>query len=181
MKLETLNSATVIQISDLPRLDPITLMVQDLGPGQGRVIVECYGEAWSAFWGSMPAGFTTLDFIKSMDCCYLRSKLSRPKQTMAQGAYLDRIVDAIYSSLRENETPRPDQKAREECISIIEAMFPADCEEYPDVAAIGCDLLDQARAACPGGRTWRDESLEVLRIYADLCVERDNHPQLRKA
>lgn len=101
MNVETLTPAHVIQITDHPGLDPITLIIQDFRPGVGRVVVECYGEAWAAFWGGMPGGKSVLEFLASMDPGYLHSKLSRPNQTRKVDAYLIRIVDAICIAVRQ--------------------------------------------------------------------------------
>jgi hypothetical protein len=103
MKVEPLNPASVTYISDLGGigLDPITVITQDFAPGQGRVIVECYGMCWAAFWGSMPEGKSVIEFMASMDEYYLRSKLTRPKQTKADTEYLGRICSAIHFALRQ--------------------------------------------------------------------------------
>lgn len=103
MKIESLAPAIAFQIADLGslRLDPITVIAQDFGPGEGRVFVECYGMAWVAYWGSMPEGKTTVEFLASMDEYYLRNKLTRPKQTKADSEYLGRICSAIHFAFRQ--------------------------------------------------------------------------------
>ena len=101
MRIETQNPANVIQISDVEKLglDPITVITQDFEPGCGRVIVECYGMAWAAYWGSMPDHRTVIKFMASMDSTYLMNKLSRPNQTRKDDLYLGRIVAAIVNAL----------------------------------------------------------------------------------
>ena len=44
---------TALRIKDIPHLDPIRVLLEDHGNGAGKVIVECFGKAWSAFWGGM--------------------------------------------------------------------------------------------------------------------------------
>jgi len=109
LKSETLNPANVIQLSDMGSigLDSIRIITQDLGPGEGRVIVECYGMAWAAYFGSMPSGKSILEFLASMDEYYLRNKLTRPKQTKADTEYLGRIASAVHFALR-NPVPEPE-------------------------------------------------------------------------
>lgn len=68
MKVET-SQITKLLISDLMgqphKLDPITVILEDTGhrviqmdgksytTRQGKIIVECYGKSWSAYWGGM--------------------------------------------------------------------------------------------------------------------------------
>lgn len=59
---------------------------------------------------------------------------------------------------------------RQEAIEYIEMLFPADCE-YPDTAAIGQKLLQQAKEETAG---WRTEPTEVLVRYAELCIQKEN-------
>ncbi|MEA1606122.1 hypothetical protein [Pseudomonas spirodelae] len=65
MKTET-TQITKLLITDLMdephKLDQVTVIVEDLGvraeveqhkTRQGKIILECYGSSWSAYWGSM--------------------------------------------------------------------------------------------------------------------------------
>lgn len=64
MKIET-KQVTRLLISDLMRepfkLDPVTVYLEDLGlqedtdriSRRGKIIIECYGKLWSAYWGAM--------------------------------------------------------------------------------------------------------------------------------
>lgn len=58
---------------------------------------------------------------------------------------------------------------REDAISIIEALYPAD-STYPENSQVGQELLAQAKREVHG---WRTEPTEVLIRYADLCVQRE--------
>ena len=57
---------------------------------------------------------------------------------------------------------------REKAIQVIESLYPADAP-YPDTAAIGQELLEQAKMEVTG---WRTEPDEVLIRNAQLCVGR---------
>lgn len=35
------------------RLDPVTAIMEDFGPGKGKIIIECFGKSWSAGWPAM--------------------------------------------------------------------------------------------------------------------------------
>lgn len=40
-------------LTDLDRLDPVTVYVTNYQPGQGKMVVECFGDAWAVYWGAM--------------------------------------------------------------------------------------------------------------------------------
>lgn len=56
---------------------------------------------------------------------------------------------------------------REQAIQAINALYPAD-SQYAEYAAIGRELLAQAKQEVAG---WRTECTEVLIRYAQLCRE----------
>ena len=57
---------------------------------------------------------------------------------------------------------------REQAIQAINALYPTD-SQYAEYAAIGRELLAQAKQEVAG---WRTERTEVLIRYAQLCRER---------
>ena len=59
---------------------------------------------------------------------------------------------------------------REYAIEVINSLYPPDCE-FPDTAAIGQELLEQARNEVQG---WRTEPTEVLIRFAELCIQKEN-------
>lgn len=64
-----------ITISEIPCLDPIRVALEDMGPGQGRINIECYGTSWACYWGGM-GDQTIAEFFSSCDQYYLANKLS---------------------------------------------------------------------------------------------------------
>jgi hypothetical protein len=91
-------------IHDAKALDPITVVMQDLAPGRGRLIVECFGSAWSAGWGAMAAP-TTMDFVRGCSPDYLGDKLMPTTDrtpSKRERAYVHRIATALYFALRES-------------------------------------------------------------------------------
>lgn len=74
MQIEGINGR-ILRFSDVPCLDPITVILQDFEPGRGKIIIECFGEAWSAYWGGM--GTVCIDdFILREDVHYLAKNLA---------------------------------------------------------------------------------------------------------
>lgn len=104
MKIEVNRDTTSISvwtISEAPALDPITLFFQGLGKSQGRLIVECYGRAWSAFWSAMGEK-TIVEFVRGLDASYLAGCLAPTgtKPTVKDQAYLLRVCKAVVEAVR---------------------------------------------------------------------------------
>lgn len=85
-------------ITDAPKLDEITVFLEDLRPGAGRITVECYGRAWSAAWGGLGKR-TIRQFIEQADVSYLSGKLEIPRMSKSDIAYLQRITEAVISAV----------------------------------------------------------------------------------
>lgn len=66
-----------ILITQIPNLDPISVFLEDYGSekGRGKVTIECFGDAWSHFWGSI-GNKTIGEFFCSCDNHYLREKFA---------------------------------------------------------------------------------------------------------
>lgn len=99
MKTEP-TSVVALRISDAPALDPILVLMQDIGPGQGRLIIECYSVAWATYWGGM-GDRSVKEFVRSCDSDYIANRMWPPKQrrTKADYAYLMHIVDAVKAAI----------------------------------------------------------------------------------
>ncbi len=75
-----------------PALDPVTVVMQDFGGGSGRFIVECYGEAWSAWWGAM-GNDDLRGFVTTCSADYVANRLwnsNVPGKQTRRRAYLSR-------------------------------------------------------------------------------------------
>lgn len=88
---------TKLVITGAEALDPITVILEDLGSRtypregeadhisrQGKVIIECYGESWSGYWGGM-GNRTVAQFITDESVEYVVGCLAR-------GSVIDRHV-----------------------------------------------------------------------------------------
>lgn len=80
-------------------LDPITALLYDLNPGEGRVILECYGEALAGYWHAM-GPHNIRSFISMADPDYLAGKMIPPDATKRRIAYLRRVVSAFQTAIR---------------------------------------------------------------------------------
>lgn len=103
MRIENAERVKVFTIFDAPKLDPITVMLQDVAPGCGRLVVECYGSAWSGYWGAM-GDRDLIGFLLGCDHSYIAGKMHSNDRKMkkVEEVYLNRIVEAVHSALRSN-------------------------------------------------------------------------------
>lgn len=81
-------------------IDPITVVLRDFG-STGQIIVECYGSAWSAWFGAI--GSRTLrQFLAGCDEHYLGGKLATStvrRTTKAEEDYVRDIARAVIAAL----------------------------------------------------------------------------------
>lgn len=91
------------------RLDPVTVFVEQLGESKSRITVQCYAQAWTAYWGSH-GDCTVEEFITSCHAEYVADNLSwgwnglllKATQKL-QREYLIRIVQAIQQHFKEKQ------------------------------------------------------------------------------
>lgn len=101
MRVENYPAAKVFTIFDAPRLDPITVIIQDVAAGKGRLTVECFGSAWSAFWGSI-GKVSLIEFLAQSNPGYIADKMHPMgrRMTKREAAYLQRIIDIVHTVLK---------------------------------------------------------------------------------
>lgn len=74
MKVEQSNVVR-LQLTELKRLDPVTVFLEEFGPGRGRITIECFGQAWSSFWPAM--GCSLPEFFIDCNNDYLAKNLAQ--------------------------------------------------------------------------------------------------------
>jgi len=100
MKVER-SPARVLRISEVTGLDTITVLLEDVKPGHGRFVIECWGKSWSAYWGAM--GSRSLkDFILQAPAEYVEDCLLNCDSSRN---YLFRIMQAVRDALRQEAPP----------------------------------------------------------------------------
>jgi hypothetical protein len=67
---------TKLMITGAPSLDPITVYAEDIAPRKGKIIIECYGQSWSAYWGGM-GDDTIAEFFCGASQDYIANCMSR--------------------------------------------------------------------------------------------------------
>ena len=91
-------------LTDLKALDPVTFIAEDLGNERGKLTIDCYGEAWTAYWGAMGCD-SVAEFINDCDVHYLAGRLSTINSTVVDydairskvGVSVDQDSIAYYS------------------------------------------------------------------------------------
>jgi len=84
----------LLEIPKQPGLDPIRAIFLDHEPGKGTLIVQCYNEAWTCYFGAM--GKRTLrEFVASVDRGYLGGAMRCGNPT-----YRERVANAVILSCR---------------------------------------------------------------------------------
>lgn len=106
MRVEAIK-VEALTIFDAPTLDPVTVILQDVARNHGRLIIECYGKAWSAYWGAM--GERSLrEFVCGCHADYIANRLIEGgfKHRSKKDQYVLRIVVAVQEALR-SSSPTP--------------------------------------------------------------------------
>lgn len=100
MAAQQLAAATAracVDLMEIPAqdgLDPIRVIFCDHEPGKGTLIVQCYSQAWTCYFGGM--GKDTLrEFVASVDRHYLSGALR-----IKGAAYGQRIANAVILACR---------------------------------------------------------------------------------
>lgn len=96
--------ATVFEVKGIDGIDPVRVVIIDYELGSGRIMFDCYGMAWSCYWGAM-ADRTMAQFFEQASTGYLVGKLFCYERNMSKKSrvheekYLTRIVDSIKQAL----------------------------------------------------------------------------------
>lgn len=102
-----------MRITELDRLDPVEVLVDDYEPGKGKITITCYGKAWTASWFAM-SGQTISQFFRRCGNDYLIGYLSPQLEQQIDGDNDDNITFVkreIIKLLRANEITK--EEARE--------------------------------------------------------------------
>lgn len=79
LKIER-STVTKLVITGAPRLDPITVFLEDLARCKGKITVSCWGKSWTAYWAGMWDGLSIGQFFCELNTSYIIGKFD---QTMS--------------------------------------------------------------------------------------------------
>lgn len=72
---------TKLTLTNLDRLDPVSVFIEDITEGKGQITIICYGKAWTFYAGSI-GSLTMAQFVNSCDEDYLVGKMSDIEPTI---------------------------------------------------------------------------------------------------
>lgn len=131
MKIEKMD-VLAFTISDLERLDPVRVMIENYESGKGRITITCYGKAWTGAWFAM-GGDSVQEFIKRVSNEYLIGYFSPslPKTVDDDNeANLEFVKGQIIKLRRDREIDSEDARGMWD-----------EAEGAEDVKASCCDYL----------------------------------------
>ena len=112
MKIEK-SEVTKLTLTELKNLDLVNVFLEDYEHGKGKITIECYGKAWSAYWGGM-GDRTISKFFCSANNGYIIGKLDgRLRDVIYESyedevgtpnhhyVYLSRIITAVKEAIKE--------------------------------------------------------------------------------
>lgn len=121
-----------LEISEVQNLDPIRVMLEDIGPGQGRINIECWGKSWASFWGGMGKD-TIAEFFTSCDEHYLAGKLSNiPADVYTPDGLKDKLKQEVMDERKKRCISR--REARKKFNAIVELDLPETEEQLWGIA-----------------------------------------------
>lgn len=65
-----------LNISQLENLDPISVYLEDFGPGRGKITITCFDASWTNYWGAMGENYDIARFFSKASEDYLANKLT---------------------------------------------------------------------------------------------------------
>lgn len=97
------SSITKYFITDLEnyRLDPITVICEDIEPKKGKIIIECYGESWSGYWGSISEN-SIAEFFCNCNESYIADKISGINSYLSDYEQIPTLAKTEICQLRRN-------------------------------------------------------------------------------
>lgn len=158
------SQVTKVTITGADGLDPIHLFLEDLHPGAGRVVLSCYDQAWTSYWGGMGSQ-TIAEFLGTREVPYLAGRLVGGAQT--QEADIPRLVAELRADIRKGRrSGRYDGEEAREHWEAVEAL--ENLEDSPDASSAlwaHHTLLSELR----GEEWWRNVPERGTKDYRYLC------------
>tara|TARA_R100000541_G_C1897352_1_gene83929 strand:- start:3415 stop:4038 length:624 start_codon:yes stop_codon:yes gene_type:complete len=87
-----------ILVEDIPRLDPVTILVNNLGEGRAEVTIKCYDKSWTAYWGSM--GGSVEEFFSRVNVGYLVNCFDRGIRSESDEKDTDAMREVFVKKIR---------------------------------------------------------------------------------
>lgn len=86
-------------ITDVPNLDPISVMVEEYEVGQAKIIIQCWDRSWNVYFGSM--GGNLKEFFTRTNVQYLTDKFSTEIERKCMGLDYHAMQQEFIKKVRE--------------------------------------------------------------------------------
>lgn len=107
MTTVTNTQVRMMTIDGVPGLDPIRVVFQNIAPGKGRVIIACFADAWSAYWGAMGEKYSVERFFVGQGADYLKDSLIEGRSERLgyyQQKHLMKVITEVQRALHKELT-----------------------------------------------------------------------------
>lgn len=74
VKRSTVEKIRIEGVERSHSLDPVEVIIENYGEGAGKILISCWGESWTGYWGSM--GGTLEEFFQRVSNDYLIDKMA---------------------------------------------------------------------------------------------------------
>ncbi len=68
------STVVAIKLTNIERLDPVTIYLEEFSKDAGRIVIHCWGKAWASFWPAM-GGRGIAQFFVDCNNAYLAKNL----------------------------------------------------------------------------------------------------------
>ncbi len=109
----TINRCDGVDVSverlTIPDVGQITVLMLDLGPGSGKLLVDCYSSAFSCTWFAMPGKCSVREFVASCTATYLYHALAAAREASMNPTdrqWLRRICAGLVAAYGASVAPR---------------------------------------------------------------------------
>ncbi|WP_100913571.1 hypothetical protein [Pseudoalteromonas spongiae] len=99
------SKVTKLKLTKVENLDPITVFIEDIEAGKGKITIECWGKSWSAYWGGMGGRNITEFWQSSSSVDYLANCLwdhANPKTELDFDQVTKNVREKVLELRREN-------------------------------------------------------------------------------
>lgn len=126
MKIET-KQLKKLTITKAHRLDQVDVILEDIEQNKGKIVITCYGKAWTAYWGGM-SDKTVAEFFLSAGTEYIAGCIAPHVNQETQWNPMENDCDY------EDFEPEPNHEYKYIC-RIIDAVKEALVIEAASMAA----------------------------------------------
>lgn len=135
MKIET-SKVTRLRLTELTSLDPVEVIADNIAEHKGKVTITCYGQSWTAYWGS-----TGCDSVEEFFCSAGNDYLIGSLSPMLTSRIEDKDADSDFIKSKILKARRAGELTKEEAYSLwwhadhadrdsIAFGFPSELKEF---------------------------------------------------